>query len=127
MLGVVMVATGLSLATGDWAVGAGAAIAGLVLTVVMHLLRPALVRRRMRAVYPPGTVIGARLTPDELWTSGPLGSSQVRYTAFQAIRVHDDVVLLRRRPRAWVLAPVELFGPAGVAWLEQRIGSVSAR
>ena len=123
LVGLLLVLGGVAIFTGDLIETAIVmVVAGAVLVLFLSLQRVRF-RRRLARHRPPGAVLGARLTADQLWTSGPDGTSQVRYGAYDSVRVLGDMVMLRRRGGISILYPIELFGPEGLARLRELIAA----
>lgn len=92
-----MLAAGLYLLTDDLALVLGLAIGAVGLVSGLNLVLYLVLRRQMRASVPVGASITVRLDLPSLQISTPIASSTMQISAFDRVRVHRDVVVLRMR------------------------------
>lgn len=83
-------------------------------------------RRTFSKVFAPGSVHTTSFGPDSMTSSGPLGSSEIRYAAYREIRTGRNAVVLRRRDAAlFLVSPAPLFPPAAVTHVRAQIAATA--
>lgn len=86
-----------------------ALVVGVLVLAVLVLLVFSRTRRTMRTAFRDGTVHTSAFGPETMTISGPIGTSEVRYTAFKRLWVERHSVILRRRDAAILhVIPIEL-------------------
>lgn len=95
--------------------------------VVLPLAHVAMLRRAVRRVLttsmPPGTVVTAHLTPDELHVELALGGSRTAWRAYRGVRERGSVLLLRQVGTGVErILPRALFDDADHARIRELVG-----
>jgi len=91
------------------------AVAVLTLALIVWQLRRNVVRA-LKSSMPPGSVHTCRYSEESMASTGPLGYSEVRFSAFSSIWIGRRAVVLRQHgTRVVQILPVELMPPDKVA------------